>query len=63
MHVHVSRKPLSMLTVGKLTEFMNRHENKEFITHIAGQLLSESVTVLYTQPRQIASSGCNQCPS
>lgn len=40
MHVHVSRKPLSMLTVGKLTEFMNRHENKEFITHIAGRTLN-----------------------
>lgn len=37
MHVHVSRKPLSVLTVGKLTEFMNRTDNVKFITHIAGR--------------------------
>lgn len=37
MHVHVSRKPLSVLTVGKLTEFMNREDNVKFITHIAGR--------------------------
>ena len=40
MHVHVSRKPLSMLTVGKLTEFMNRPDNKNFITHLAGRQLN-----------------------
>jgi hypothetical protein len=40
MHVHVSRKPLSMLTVGKLTEFMNRPENKKFITYVAGRELN-----------------------
>jgi hypothetical protein len=37
MHVHVSRKPLSVLTVGKLTEFMNRTDNAKFITHVAGR--------------------------
>lgn len=37
MHVHVSRKPLSVLTVGKMTEFMNRPDNIKFITHIAGR--------------------------
>ena len=37
MHVHVSRKPLSVLTVGKMTEFMNRSDNVKFITHIAGR--------------------------
>jgi hypothetical protein len=37
MHVHVSRKPLSVLTVGKITEFMNRADNVKFITHIAGR--------------------------
>jgi hypothetical protein len=37
MHVHVSRKPLSVLTVGKITEFMNRSDNIKFITHIAGR--------------------------
>jgi hypothetical protein len=37
MHVHVSRGPLSLLTVGKMTEFMNRPDNVKFITHIAGR--------------------------
>jgi hypothetical protein len=40
MHVHVSRAPLSVLTVGKLTEFMNKEENRPFITHIAGRSLN-----------------------
>ena len=38
MHVHVSRKPLSQLTIGKLTEFLNRLDNKSFIHHIAGRI-------------------------
>jgi len=38
MHVHISRKPLSHLTLGKLTEFLNRAENKQFIAHIAGRI-------------------------
>jgi hypothetical protein len=38
MHVHVSRKPLSQLTIGKLTEFLNRIDNKQFIAHIAGRI-------------------------
>ena len=38
MHVHVSRKPLSQLTLGKMTEFLNRLDNKEFIHHIAGRI-------------------------
>ena len=38
MHVHVSRKPLSQLTIGKLTEFLNRFDNKEFIHHISGRI-------------------------
>lgn len=38
MHVHISRKPLSHLTLGKLTEFLNRDENKKFIHHIAGRI-------------------------
>jgi hypothetical protein len=37
MHVHVSRKPLSLLTVGKLTEFMNKNDNRKFIEFIAGR--------------------------
>ena len=37
MHVHVSRKPLSILTVGKLTAFMNRGDNKTFIEYVAGR--------------------------
>ena len=38
MHVHISRKPLSQLTIGKMTEFLNREDNKEFIHHIAGRI-------------------------
>lgn len=38
MHVHVSRKPLSMLTIGKMTSFLNRKSNKEFIAYIAGRI-------------------------
>jgi hypothetical protein len=38
MHVHISRKPLSQLTLGKMTEFLNRAENKLFIAHIAGRI-------------------------
>jgi hypothetical protein len=38
MHVHISRKPLSQLTIGKLTEFLNRDDNKQFIHHIAGRI-------------------------
>ena len=37
MHVHVSRKPLSVLTVGKLTRFMNHPDNKAFIELLAGR--------------------------
>lgn len=37
MHVHISRSPLSMLTQGKLVEFMNRTDNKAFIEAIAGR--------------------------
>lgn len=37
MHVHVSRKPLSILQVGKLTAFMNNVKNKKFIEFIAGR--------------------------
>jgi len=38
MHVHISRKPLSQLTLGKMTEFLNRLDNKQFIAHIAGRI-------------------------
>jgi hypothetical protein len=38
MHVHISRKPLSQLTLGKMTEFLNRPENKLFIGFIAGRI-------------------------
>ena len=38
MHVHISRKPLSHMTVGKITEFLNRHDNKDFIHSIAGRI-------------------------
>ena len=38
MHVHVSRKPLNVFTIGKMTEFLNRMDNKAFIAHIAGRI-------------------------
>ena len=38
MHVHVSRKPLSMLTIGKMTSFLNKKANKAFIAYIAGRI-------------------------
>lgn len=37
MHIHISRNPLSMLTQGKLVEFMNREDNKAFIENVAGR--------------------------
>lgn len=58
MHVHVSRNPLSVLTVGKLTEFMNKNDNKKFIEFIAGrranhycQQQNRSVTFPWTHQR------------
>lgn len=38
MHVHVSRKPLNQFTIGKMTEFLNRLDNKQFIAYIAGRI-------------------------
>ena len=40
MHIHVSRKPLGMFAVGKMTEFLNKQENKDFITSLAGRTLN-----------------------
>lgn len=37
MHVHVSREPLNFLTQGKMTEFMNREDNKEYLRKVAGR--------------------------
>ena len=37
LHFHVSRKPLSLMTQGKLIEFMNREDNGEFLTMLAGR--------------------------
>lgn len=37
MHVHVSRKRLTELQIGKILVFINLPENKEFITGIAGR--------------------------
>lgn len=37
LHFHVSRKPLSLMTQGKLIEFMNRDDNGDFLTLIAGR--------------------------
>jgi hypothetical protein len=38
MHVHVSRKPLNLFTIGKMTEFVNRLDNKKFIAYVAGRI-------------------------
>ena len=40
MHVHISRKPLSMLTIGKMTAFLNNPKNKKFIESIGGRKLN-----------------------
>jgi hypothetical protein len=40
MHVHLSRKPLNMLTLGKMTAFLNKESNKTFIENIAGRRLN-----------------------
>ena len=37
MHIHASRAPLSELTIGKLTRFMNLPDNKAFVELIAGR--------------------------
>ena len=37
MHIHISRKPLNTFTIGKMTEFLNRKANEDFITHVAGR--------------------------
>jgi len=37
MHVHISRTAFTQMGAGKLTEFMNREDNKKFITLIAGR--------------------------
>ena len=37
MHVHISRKAFTQMGAGKLTEFINRHDNKDFITLVAGR--------------------------
>ena len=38
LHVHVSRTPLNQFTIGKMTEFVNRLDNKQFIAYIAGRI-------------------------
>lgn len=37
MHVHVSRRPLSQLTIGKLLVFVNAYENETFMRSLAGR--------------------------
>jgi hypothetical protein len=41
MHIHISRKPLSWLTIGKMTQFLNSPHNKAFVTSIAGRELNQ----------------------
>jgi|TARA_R110002167_G_scaffold175184_1_gene374404 hypothetical protein len=37
MHVHISRKAFTSMGAGKLTEFINRQDNKNFMTLVAGR--------------------------
>jgi hypothetical protein len=37
IHIHITRAPLGMLTIGKMTVFLNDPANKEFIKQIAGR--------------------------
>lgn len=37
MHVHVSRKPLGMLRIGKMIVFLNDKNNRSLVTQIAGR--------------------------
>lgn len=37
MHVHISREPLSQLSQGKISSFMNNKKNAKFIQFIAGR--------------------------
>ena len=37
LHVHVSRKPLSQLTIGKLLVFMNSPKTAQYLTALAGR--------------------------
>ena len=37
MHVHISRRAFTYLGAGKLVEFMNRKDNKDFVKLIAGR--------------------------
>lgn len=53
MHVHISRSPLNLFTVGKVTEFLNKPDNIKFIEFVGGRSLnsycnySSSRTVTY----------------
>ena len=37
IHIHVSRKPLSTLQIGKMLEFVNSRKNRDFITELSGR--------------------------
>ena len=37
MHVHISRRSLTKLGIGKMTEFLNRLDNQTFVRKIAGR--------------------------
>jgi hypothetical protein len=37
MHIHVSRRPLSEYTIGKLLVFVSAPENRQFVESIAGR--------------------------
>ena len=37
MHVHLSKKNLSRMTLGKISEFLNKEFNRDFLDYIAGR--------------------------
>lgn len=57
MHVHISRKPLSALTVGKLIEFINSDKNLPFLTTIAGRPPNEYCTVNANRKMRASTGG------
>jgi hypothetical protein len=37
MHIHISKEPLTLLTIGKMSEFLNKETNSDFLKFIAGR--------------------------
>jgi len=56
MHVHISKKPLTQLTIGKLLVFINESKNYSFIVKMAGRSCSEYAKIY---PKKI--TDINKC--